>query len=281
MKKAKRFCKILFRGWLVRISVLIILFFFLCAVASPLIATHDPNATDLYNKLASPSREHLLGCDQLGRDVFSRIVYGARVAFLVGILSVVVAMIVGCAVGLIAGYFGGWIDSVLMRIIDAQTAIPSMILAMAIVAVLGRSVVMLILILGFSNIPGFARMMRGQVMTVREMDYVAASKIRGNSSFVTMMKHVFPNCVSPIIVVMTQSIGGSILAEAGLSFLGVGIEPPTASWGAMVSAGFSNLTDAPVFALAPGVAIILLVLAFNIFGDALRDALDPRIRSMD
>ena len=137
---------------------------------------------------------------------------------------------------------------------------------------------MLIFVLGISAIPGFARMMRGQVLSIREMDYVAASRIRGNSNLATMVRHIFPNCLSPIIVIMTQSIGGSILAEAAMSFLGAGIVPPTASWGAMVNAGYSYIYDAPLFALAPGIAIILLVLAFNIFGDGLRDALDPRLR---
>ena len=165
-----------------------------------------------------------------------------------------------------------------MRLMEAQMSIPPLILALALVAVFGRSIPMLIFVLGVSAIPNFARMMRGQVLSVREMDYVAASRIRGNSNTGTMVRHILPNCISPIIVIMTQSIGGSILAEASMSFLGAGIVPPTASWGAMVNDGYSYIYDAPLFALAPGVAIILLVLAFNIFGDGLRDALDPRLR---
>lgn len=277
-KRARRFLAVLFGRKIVLISAIVILFFAFCAVASPLMAPCDPYEQDLSNRLAGASSQHWLGTDQLGRDLYSRIVYGTRVAFLVGILAVFIAAALGCAVGLVSGYFGGWVDNILMRIMEAQMAIPPLILAMALVAVFGRSIPMLIFVLGISAIPGFARMMRGQVLSIREMDYVAASRIRGNSNLATMVRHIFPNCLSPIIVIMTQSIGGSILAEAAMSFLGAGIVPPTASWGAMVNAGYSYIYDAPLFALAPGIAIILLVLAFNIFGDGLRDALDPRLR---
>lgn len=277
----KRFFRALLSNKLVVVAMVIILFFLLCAVASPLLATHDPNATDLPNKLAGASAEHWLGTDHLGRDLYSRIVYGARVAFIVGILAVFVATVLGCSIGMVAGYFGGWVDSLLMRIIEAQMAIPSLILALALSAVFKRGIGMLIILLGISSIPGYARMIRGQVMMIREMDYVAASKIRGNNTFTTLVKHIFPNCISPIIVVMTQSIGGTILAEAGLSFLGAGIEPPTASWGAMVNAGYDYLSTNPLYALAPGIAVILMVLSFNIIGNALRDALDPRVRSQE
>lgn len=277
-KRVKRFLAVLFGRKIVLISAIVILFFAFCAIASPLMAPCDPYEQDLSNRLAGASSEHWLGTDQLGRDLYSRIVYGTRVAFLVGILAVFIAAALGCAIGLVSGYFGGWVDNILMRIMEAQMAIPPLILAMALVAVFGRSIPMLIFVLGISAIPGFARMMRGQVLSIREMDYVAASRIRGNSNLVTMVRHIFPNCLSPIIVIMTQSIGGSILAEAAMSFLGAGIVPPTASWGAMVNAGYSYIYDAPLFALAPGIAIILLVLAFNIFGDGLRDALDPRLR---
>ena len=277
-RKFRDFCAVLFSRKIVVVSAIVILFFAFCAIASPLMATCDPYKQDLGNRLQGMSAEHWLGTDQLGRDLYSRIVYGSRVAFMVGILAVIVAAVFGCLSGLVSGYFGGKVDQVLSRLLEAQMSIPPLILALALVAVFGRSVVMLILVLGISAVPGFARMMRGQVLSVREMDYVAASRIRGNSSLKTMLRHILPNCISPIIVIMTQSIGGTILAEASLSFLGAGIVPPTASWGAMVNDGYSWIYDAPLFALAPGVAIILLVLAFNIFGDGLRDALDPRLR---
>lgn len=277
-QSAKLFFHTLFRRKIVVVAALIILFFFICAVASPLLATHNPNEMILKDKLQGCSAEHLLGTDQLGRDLYSRIVYGSRIAFIVGVLSVILAGIVGTIIGLVAGYFGGIVDSILMRIIEAIMAIPSIILALALVAIFGRSFLMLPVVLGVSAIPGYARMMRGQVLTVRELDYVQASRIRGNSSIITMAKHIFPNCLSPMIVIMTQSIGSTILGEAALSFLGAGIEPPTASWGAMVNDGYKYLYTNPGFAIIPGVAVILLVLAFNIFGDGVRDALDPRMR---
>ena len=278
LQKARKFCTVLFSRKIVLVSALVILFFAICAIASSLMAPCDPYEQDLSRRLEGVSSEHWLGTDQLGRDLYSRIVYGSRVAFMVGILAVIAAAVMGCAIGLISGYFGGWVDQVLMRLMEAQMSIPPLLLALALVAVFGRSIPMLIFVLGVSAIPNFARMMRGQVLSVREMDYVAASRIRGNSNTGTMVRHILPNCISPIIVIMTQSIGGSILAEASMSFLGAGIVPPTASWGAMVNDGYSYIYDAPLFALAPGVAIILLVLAFNIFGDGLRDALDPRLR---
>ncbi len=279
MKNAKRFFKALFARKIVIVALLVVLFFALCAVASPLIATHDPYEQNLREKLKPPSKEHILGTDQLGRDVYSRIVYGSRVAFVVGILAVAISAVIGSLIGLVAGYFGGWVDNVLMRIVEAMMAIPPIVLALALVAIFGRKISMLTIVLGISNVPGFARMMRGQVLTVRDLDYVSASRIRGNSNMKTMLKHILPNCLSPLIIVMTQSIGGTILAEAGLSFLGAGIMPPTASWGAMVNDGYTKLEKAPVFALAPGCAVILLVLALNILGDGIRDALDPRLRS--
>ena len=278
MEKVRKFLSVLFGRKIVLLSAIVVLFFLLCALASPLIAPYDPNEIDLTSMLEGPSAEHIFGTDQHGRDLFSRIVYGSRMAFLVGVLAVLVAAVVGCLVGLVAGYFGGAIVSVLMRIIEAEMSIPGIMLALALVATFGNSTGMLIFILGFSAIPPYARMMRAQVLSVRELDYVASSRIIGNSDFKTMPRHVFPNCLSPIIVLMSQSIGGTILSEASLSYLGAGIMPPTASWGKMVSEGYQYLTTSPLFALLPGVAVILLVLSFNILGDGLRDALDPHMR---
>lgn len=278
MKKLSNFLTVLFGRKIVLVAAVVVGFFLLCAVASPLIAPYDPNAIDLTSMLEGPSAEHIFGTDQHGRDLFSRIVYGSRMAFLVGVLAVLVATVIGVFVGLVAGYFGGAVDSVLMRIIEAEMSIPGIMLALALVATFGNSTGMLIFILGFSAIPPYARMMRAQVLSVRELDYVASSRIIGNSDLKTMLRHVFPNCLSPIIVLMSQSIGATILSEASLSYLGAGIMPPTASWGKMVSEGYQYLTTSPLFALLPGVAVILLVLSFNILGDGLRDALDPRMR---
>ena len=278
MKKLSNFLTVLFGRKIVLVAAVVVGFFLLCAVASPLIAPYDPNAIDLTSMLEGPSAEHIFGTDQHGRDLFSRIVYGSRMAFLVGVLVVLVATVIGVFIGLVAGYFGGAVDSVLMRIIEAEMSIPGIMLALALVATFGNSTGMLIFILGFSAIPPYARMMRAQVLSVRELDYVASSRIIGNSDLKTMLRHVFPNCLSPIIVLMSQSIGATILSEASLSYLGAGIMPPTASWGKMVSEGYQYLTTSPLFALLPGVAVILLVLSFNILGDGLRDALDPRMR---
>ena len=278
MKKLSNFLTVLFGRKIVLVAAVVVGFFLLCAVASPLIAPYDPNAIDLTSMLEGPSAEHIFGTDQHGRDLFSRIVYGSRMAFLVGVLAVLVATVIGVFIGLVAGYFGGAVDSVLMRIIEAEMSIPGIMLALALVATFGNSTGMLIFILGFSAIPPYARMMRAQVLSVRELDYVASSRIIGNSDLKTMLRHVFPNCLSPIIVLMSQSIGATILSEASLSYLGAGIMPPTASWGKMVSEGYQDLTTSPLFALLPGVAVILLVLSFNILGDGLRDALDPRMR---
>lgn len=278
MKKLSNFLTVLFGRKIVLVAAVVVGFFLLCAVASPLIAPYDPNAIDLTSMLEGPSAEHIFGTDQHGRDLFSRIVYGSRMAFLVGVLAVLVATVIGVFIGLVAGYFGGAVDSVLMRIIEAEMSIPGIMLALALVATFGNSTGMLIFILGISAIPPYARMMRAQVLSVRELDYVASSRIIGNSDLKTMLRHVFPNCLSPIIVLMSQSIGATILSEASLSYLGAGIMPPTASWGKMVSEGYQYLTTSPLFALLPGVAVILLVLSFNILGDGLRDALDPRMR---
>ena len=255
MKKLSNFLTVLFGRKIVLVAAVVVGFFLLCAVASPLIAPYDPNAIDLTSMLEGPSAEHIFGTDQHGRDLFSRIVYGSRMAFLVGVLAVLVATVIGVFIGLVAGYFGGAVDSVLMRIIEAEMSIPGIMLALALVATFGNSTGMLIFILGFSAIPPYARMMRAQVLSVRELDYVASSRIIGNSDLKTMLRHVFPNCLSPIIVLMSQSIGATILSEASLSYLGAGIMPPTASWGKMVSEGYQYLTTSPLFALLPGVAV--------------------------
>ena len=278
MSNRKRFFRALFNRKIVAVALVVILFFLICAVASPLLATHDPNLNDLYSVTQGPSSEHILGTDQLGRDVYSRIVYGARVAFLVGILAVLISAVLGSAIGLVAGYFGGWIDNVLMRIVEAMMAIPPVVLALALVAIFGRSVPMLILVLGISNVPSFARMMRGQVLTVRDLDYVSASRIRGNSDFTTMVKHILPNCLAPVIVQATLGVAFAILTAAGLSFIGLGIEPPTPEWGAMLSNAREYIRDYSYMTLFPGLAIAVTIFSLNVLGDGLRDALDPKLR---
>ncbi len=275
--QTKKVIKSLFRRKLVVISIIVIGIFALMAIFSPFFAPFDPYKQDLGNMIAPPSAEHWLGTDEYGRDMLSRIIYGTRIVFVVGIGSVLISTVIGCLIGLISGYCLGVVDAVLMRIMEAMMAVPTTILALALVGVFGSSTEFLTIIIGVSNVPTFARMMRGQVLVIRELDYVEASRLCGNSSFKTMMRHIFPNCISPILVLISREIGGAVLIESSLSFLGVGIKPPTASWGQMVSAGYGYLTRSPVFALAPGCAIVLLVLMFNILGDGLRDALDPRL----
>lgn len=275
--QSKKIMKSLFRRKLVVLAMIVIVFFMLMAIFSPFFAPYDPNKQDLSNMIAAPSAEHLLGTDEFGRDMLSRIIYGSRIAFIVGIGSVTISAVVGCLIGLISGYCLGAVDAVLMRIMEAMMSIPTIILALALVGIFGSSTGFLTIIIGVSNVPTFARMMRGQVLVVRELDYVESSRLSGNSDMKTMLRHILPNCLSPILVLISREIGGAVLIESSLSFLGVGIKPPTASWGQMVSAGYAYLTRNPVFALAPGCAIVLLVLMFNILGDGLRDALDPRL----
>jgi peptide/nickel transport system permease protein len=214
----------------------------------------------------------------MGRDVFSRIIYGTRVSFSVGIVSVAIAGSLGMLLGTISGIAGGVVDSVIMRIMDAMLSIPLIILAIFLGSILGKGLGNVMLAVGISMMPSYARLTRGQVLSIREMDYVTAGTICGSSAIRNAITHIIPNCVSPNIVLMTVNLGGAILAEANLSFLGLGISPPMASWGGMVSDGKAFLRMNPIIAIAPGIFVLLIVLCFNIVGDAVRDALDPRLR---
>jgi peptide/nickel transport system permease protein/oligopeptide transport system permease protein len=230
--------------------------------------------------MQKPSGTHLLGTDNFGRDTLSRIIYGSRVSLMVGVLALGIAALVGMTLGLLAGYFGGWIQTVIMRVMDALMAFPMLVLALIISALLGGGLVNVMIALGISLIPGYARLMCAQVMTVKENDYIMAERSMGSSDLRIMLKHAFPNCIPPLIVMVTMTIGMTILAEASLSFLGIGITVPTASWGAMVNTGYQFILSSPMLSFAPGVAIMLVVFAFNMVGDGLRDALDPRLRGI-
>ncbi len=277
----RRFIRVLTARKVVVIAMLILAVTILAALFAPLIAPFDPYKQNLSQSLHQPSSEHLLGTDMLGRDVLSRIIYGARVSLIVGLVVVIIAGVLGMSIGLVSGYFGGRLDSILMRLMDAMIAIPMIVLAMAIGAVLGGGIVNVIIALGLAIVPAYARLMRGQVLSVKQSDYVVAGMLTGISSLRNMVVHVLPNCISPLIVLITMNLGMAILAEAGLSFLGLGIVPPGASWGSMVNDGYKYLLTNPVLSMAPGVAIMIVVLAFNIVGDALRDALDPRLRGAE
>jgi peptide/nickel transport system permease protein len=252
----------------------------LIALAAPLIAPHDPNVQDTSRRLEAPSKEHLLGLDDLGRDVFSRIVFGARVSLRVGFSVVILASAIGVTLGAIAGYFGGKIDALIMRLCDILLAFPGILLAIALVAVLGPSLTNVILALSIIGWVGYARLVRGQVLKVREMEYVTAAKALGARSPRIIVLHVLPNVINPVIVMATLGLAGAILAEASLSFLGLGVQPPTPSWGAMLTAGRRYLGLANHLAIFPGAAIMLAVMGLNFLGDGLIDALDPKYRKM-
>ncbi|MCR4393323.1 MAG: ABC transporter permease [Dehalococcoidales bacterium] len=278
ISELKRFVRVFLNRWLVAFGMIIILLFLLTAAFAPWIAPYDPYETNYNQILQAPDRHHLLGTDTLGRDVLSRIIFGARTTLMVGVIALGIAAIIGMFIGLIAGYFGGLTYSVIMRIIDAMMAFPMILLALVIAALLGGGLRNVMIALGISLIPGYVRLMCGQVLAVKTSDYILAEKSIGASDLRIMLKHVFPNCIPPLIVMVTLMMGSTILAEAGLSYLGIGIEAPAAAWGGMISDGYTRLLTNPILSVAPGVAIMLVVFAFNMVGDGLRDALDPRLR---
>jgi peptide/nickel transport system permease protein len=257
------------------ISALVVL----CALFAGLIAPYDPNVQDYLALTEPPSAAHLLGTDDLGRDVLSRIIYGSRVSLQVGIIAVGIAVGLGVTLGLVSGYVGGLVDDVLMRLIDAVQAFPGLILALAITAALGPSIGNAMIAIGVVSTPVMARLTRSQTLTVREREYTLAAQVIGASPLAIMVRHIWPNVTAPIIVQSTLLVATAIVTEAALSFLGVGVKPPTPSWGSMLRTGSQYLEVAPWIAFAPGVTIFLTVLAFNFVGDGLRRALDPRLMS--
>ncbi len=250
----------------------------LLALAAPMVTTHDPSAIDLRHALEAPSVRHWLGTDAQGRDVWARLVYGARVSLLVGVASQGIALLIGVALGLVAGYRGKWTDDVVMRLADVTLAFPSLLLLIAMAAAFEPSLTVVCVVIGVVGWAGMARLVRGQVLVVRELEYVQAMRALGARDVRILLRHVLPNVVAPVVIAATLGIAGAIMAEAALSFLGLGVQPPTPSWGAMIADGrdLSQLRNAPWTSLAPGLAIGCAVLGFNLLGDALRDALDPR-----
>ena len=261
------------------LGLLIVAAFALAAVLAPFILTTDPLEQDLDAQMLPPSRQHWLGTDDLGRDLLTRIVYGGRTSLTVGIVSVVLALSVGTALGLIAGFYGRWADSVTMRVMDIMLAFPATLLAIFIVGVRGPGLNNAMLAIGVINIPIFARLVRGSVLRVRGEEFVDAARALGAAAARILGRHILPNTLAPIIVQATLGIGAAILEAAGLSFLGLGAQAPTAEWGAMLTNTREFLRDAPWAATFPGIAILLTVVGFNLLGDGLRDALDPRLRS--
>lgn len=247
------------------------------ALGSPLLAPYNPNDQDYLALTQAPSAAHWLGTDDLGRDVLSRLIYGSRVSLQVGTIAVGIAVTVGVSLGLLAGYAGGFADTVITRFTDAVQAFPGLILALAITAALGPGIGNAMIAIGFVSTPAMARLARGQTLSIREREFVEAARVLGASPLRIMARHIWPNVTAPIIVQATLLVASAIVTEASLSFLGVGVQPPTASWGAMLRTGSQYLEVAPWMAFAPGIAIFLTVLAFNFVGDGLRQALDPRL----
>jgi peptide/nickel transport system permease protein len=270
--------RIFFRRKLAVVGMVIIVIMVFIAILAPLLAPYDPYKTDVVHKLAPPSLAHWLGTDVVGRDTLSRIIYASRTSLLVGICAVGLSAVIGQIMGLLAAFYGGWVFNIIMRLTDALMAVPMLILALTIASVLGGGLKNVIIALGVGGIAGYCRMMCAQAMSIKENDYILAAETINVTDVRMMMRHIFPNAFSPILVMMTIGLGRVILAEAGLSFLGIGINPPEAAWGSMISDGYRFLLTNPVLSFAPGFFIMLVVFGFNMFGDGLRDALDPRLR---
>jgi len=278
VNELRRFLKVFLGRPVVVFGAIIILVLIICAAFPQWIAPYDPIKQNLRSVLLQPSSEHLLGTDALGRDLLSRIIFGARTAVMVGVVALGIAAVSGMILGLTAGYFGGITYAIIMRFIDALMAFPVILLALAIAALLGGGLLNVMIAIGIGMMAGYARVMCGQAISVRENDYILAARSSGASNLRIMFRHVFPNCFPPMIVLMTMMIGMTILFEAGLSFLGIGIKEPTVAWGSLVNDGYKYLLTHPLLSVAPGVAIIFVVYAFNMVGDGIRDAIDPRLR---
>lgn len=263
------------RAW---VGGLIMLAFVLVAAFAPLLVPYDPFRQSTINRLQPPSAEHVLGTDELGRDVLSRIIYGSRVSLLVAVMAVVVSLVVGVALGAIAGYYGGWLDNVIMRVVDLFLALPAIVLAIALVAVLGSSLWNVVIALGATGWVQYARIVRGQILSLKEHEHVVAARALGARSSRIILQHMLPNTASAIIVVATLSLATMIVAEASLSFLGLGVPPPEPTWGGMLNTGRRFLRVAFHISVFPGLAIMVTVLGINLLGDALRDVLDPTLR---
>jgi peptide/nickel transport system permease protein len=268
------------RSWLAMFALGVMVAFVVAGIFAPLLAPQDPNAQDLLARLQPPmSPDHLLGTDSLGRDVLSRLIYGTRVSLVVGFAAVGISGLIGVVVGLLSGYFGGWIDSVFMRVVDAWLAFPFLLMAIAIVAILGPGLFNIVIALVVTSWVVYARLVRGETLSLREREFVLSSRGLGASRLALMAKHILPNILPPILVVATLELGVVIVTEASLSFLGLGANASQPSWGSMLADGRAYITQAWWLATLPGLAIFVVVLAVNVLGDGVRDALDPRQES--
>lgn len=263
------------RIWIGLITIGLMVFL---ALTADFLTPYDPNYQDYSAFRQAPSLDHPFGTDQVGRDVYSRVIYGTRISLLVGVVAVGIGMTIGVLSGLVAGLYRGWLDEVLMRVMDAIHAFPALVLALAITAALGTGIINIMIAIGIVYMPSYARLVRGQVLSVRERDFVVAAQLLGASMPRLMFLHIWPNVTAPIIVQASLNVSTAILTEASLSFLGLGVRPPTPSWGSSLQGGYQYLSTAPWLSIYPGIAIFVAVLAFNLFGDGLRQLLDPRLR---
>lgn len=261
-------------------GLIIISILALSAIFAPYLATHDPNKTNILYAKKGPSAEHWLGTDRIGRDIFSRLLYAGRISLTVGLISMSISVIIGTTMGIIAGYYGGWVDVLISRLVDTFSSIPFLMLAITVTAVYGPSLNNIMIIIGVLSWPGVCRLVRGQILALREREYLQAAKALGSTDFRLMFKHLLPNALAPLIVSATLRVASAILSEAALSFLGLGLQPPFSSWGSMLQEANNIviLTDMPWFWIPPGIMIILAVLSINFIGDGLRDALDPKLK---
>ncbi|MEK4300167.1 ABC transporter permease [Oceanobacillus sp. FSL W8-0428] len=278
-KKEQSLFRKLIKNRLAAFGLIVIFLLTITAIFAPLIATHDPNSMDVTKSLLGVGEQgYLLGTDNFGRDIFSRIVYGSRISLIVGIAAVLFGAVFGSLLGVVAGYFGGKLDSIIMRFMDGLFAFPFILLAITLMTVLGQGLFNVILAIGIANIPGFARVVRGQVLGVKESEFIEVTRSLGAKHRRIIFQHVLPNSLAPIIVYATMSVAGAIISEAALSFLGLGVQPPTASWGSILKDGKDFLVLNPNMATFSGLSILITVLSINLFGDGLRDALDPKMK---
>ena len=277
-KNIKKFLKTVFARKVTVINAIIVLIFIFLAIFAPFVAPYDPDKPDFAAFLQLPSAAHVLGTDNFGRDVLSRIIYGTRVSLIIGVLAVVVACAVGTVLGMIAGYFGGLVDNIIMRVVDIMLALPSLLLALVLVAIFGPSIGNAALALTFVALPHYVRLTRAAVLVEVNRDYVTASRVAGAGAMRQMFINIFPNCLAPLIVQASLGFSNAILDMAALGFLGMGAQPPTPEWGTMLSDVLQFAQSAWWVVTFPGLAILLTVLAFNLMGDGLRDALDPKLK---
>lgn len=266
------------RNWLAFGGGLLVLTVFTVAICAPVIAPYDPSKIDIKNILIGPSSQHLFGTDELGRDVLSRMIWGARVSLEVGFIAIGIATIIGILLGAISGFYGGYVDSAIMRAVDIMLSIPTIFLVLAVIAILEPSIFNIMVVIGLTSWMEPARLVRAEFISIKEREYVTAARALGASDNRIIFKHILPNSLSPILVSATMGIGGAVLVESALSFLGLGVQPPTPSWGSLLSSGKDNIEIAWWLSAFPGLAILITVLGYNLLGEGIRDALDPRQR---